>query len=70
MTFKRKFVDDALFNSTQARIASVYVIVINREKTYDPALHNRFKSRKRHNKKMEAESSSEEDEMLEGMDEA
>jgi len=39
VTVKRKFVDDALFNSTSLRVASVYVVVVNREKTYDPALN-------------------------------
>ena len=36
VTVKKKFIDDALINSTQARIASVYVIVLNREKALDP----------------------------------
>ena len=36
VTVKKKFVDDALYNSTSIRVASVYVIVVNREKTYDP----------------------------------
>ena len=39
VTVKKKFVEDALFNSTQIRVASVYVIVINRDKTYDPLLN-------------------------------
>jgi hypothetical protein len=39
VTVKRKFVEDALYNSTQIRVASVYVIVINRDKTYDPLLN-------------------------------
>ena len=48
VTVKKKFVEDALFNSTQIRVASVYVIVINREKTYDPLLNQKFfKPRKR-----------------------
>lgn len=36
VTVKRKFIDDALYNSTSIRVASVYVIVINREKAFDP----------------------------------
>lgn len=36
VTTKKKFVEDALQNSTSLRVASVYVIVVNREKTYDP----------------------------------
>lgn len=73
VTVKRKFVEDALYNSTQIRVASVYVIVINRDKTYDPLLNQRFfKSRKRiSNNKMIIESSSEDEEvLLENMDPA
>lgn len=63
MTVKKKFVDDALFNSTSIRVASVYVIVINREKTFDPILNQIvFKSRKRDNGERILDSSSEEDE--------
>ena len=48
MTVKKKFVDDAVYNSTSIRVASVYVIVVNREKTYDPLLNQKFfKARKR-----------------------
>ena len=48
MTVKKKFIEDALFNSTSIRVASVYVIVINRERTYDPILNARtFKARKK-----------------------
>ena len=48
VTFKKKFVHDALFNSTSIRVASVYVIVINRERTYDPVVNGRnFKARKK-----------------------
>ena len=37
-----------MFNSTSIRVASVYVIVINRERTYDPILNARtFKARKK-----------------------
>jgi hypothetical protein len=32
VTVKKKFIDDALYNSTSIRVASVYVIVVNREK--------------------------------------
>jgi len=48
VTVKKKFVDDALYNSTSIRVASVYVIVVNREKTYDPLLNQKFfRARKR-----------------------
>lgn len=36
VTVKKKFIDDAIYNSTSIRVASVYVIVINREKAFDP----------------------------------
>ena len=37
-----------MFNSTSIRVASVYVIVINRERTFDPILNARtFKARKK-----------------------
>ncbi len=63
VTVKRKFVDDALFNSTSIRVASVYVIVVNREKTYDPLLNQKaFKSRKVVSDSRFLDSSSEEDE--------
>ena len=39
VTVKKKFVEDALYNSTSIRVASVYVIVINREKAYDPLVN-------------------------------
>lgn len=35
ITTKRKYIDDALFNTTYTRKASVYVVIINREKIYD-----------------------------------
>ena len=41
VTVKKKFVEDALYNSTSIRVASVYVIVINREKAYDPLLNQK-----------------------------
>ena len=68
MTVKKKFVEDALFNSTQIRVASVYVIVINRDKTHDPLLNQKFfKSRKRmsnnRNGSVPIESSSEEEDL-------
>ena len=40
VTVKKKYIDDALYNSTSVRVASVYVIVVNREKTSDPILKN------------------------------
>ncbi len=42
VTVKKKFVDDALYNSTSIRVASVYVIVVNREKTYDPVINQKY----------------------------
>ena len=37
-----------MYNSTSIRVASVYVIVINRERSYDPILNARtFKARKK-----------------------
>lgn len=36
VTVKKKFIEDALYNSTSIRVASVYVIVVNRDKTFDP----------------------------------
>ena len=60
-----------MYNSTHARIASVYVVVINRDKTFDPLLNGKFfKCRKRlSNNKIVIESSSdEEDAILEQMD--
>lgn len=64
VTVKKKFVDDALYNSTSIRVASVYVIVVNREKTYDPFLNQKFfKARKRiSDNNNHADSSDEEDE--------
>lgn len=32
---KIKYIDDALYKPTNLRIASVYVVVINRDKLYD-----------------------------------
>ena len=48
-------------NSTQLRIASVYVIVINREKMYDSQLHNRFRPRPKPGIKNMIDTSSDED---------
>ena len=59
---KKKFVDDALYNSTSIRVASVYVIVVNREKTYDPFLNQKFfKARKRISDNAQAADSSDEE---------
>jgi len=41
VTVKKKFIDDALYNSTSLRVASVYVIVVNREKTFDPIINQK-----------------------------
>lgn len=63
VTVKKKFVDDALYNSTSIRVASVYVIVVNREKTYDPLLNQKFfRARKRTSDNLQQPESSEEDE--------
>ena len=43
VTVKKKFIDDALYNTTSLRVASVYVIVINREKGFDPLAFHPFK---------------------------
>ena len=65
VTVKKKFIDDALYNSTSIRVASVYVIVVNRERTFDQTLNQRnFKSKKRtSDNRLDLESSSEEDEL-------
>jgi hypothetical protein len=42
VTVKKKFIEDALYNSTSIRVASVYVIVVNREKAYDPISSKQF----------------------------
>lgn len=39
---KKKFIEDALYNSTSIRVASVYVVVVNREKTFDPLMGKQF----------------------------
>ena len=39
VTVKKKFIEDAINNSTNIRVASVYVIVVNRERTFDPLLN-------------------------------
>lgn len=38
VTVKKKFIEDAMSTKNDARIASVYVLVINREKNYDPII--------------------------------
>jgi hypothetical protein len=38
VTVKKKFIEDAMSAKNEARIASVYVLVINREKNYDPII--------------------------------
>lgn len=64
VTNKKKFVDDALLHSTSNRIASVYVIVVNRERANDPmSIERKFKSQKRTSDKHHViESSEDEDE--------
>ena len=62
MTTKRKFVEDALYNSTSLRVASVYVIVVNREKTHDQVAHQKiFKSNRRQTGEQFIESSDEDE---------
>jgi hypothetical protein len=39
---KKKFLMDALYKVSSERIASVYVIVVNREKNYDPILSQKL----------------------------
>lgn len=62
VTVKKKFIDDALYNSTSIRVASVYVIVVNREKTVDPqALQRPFRAKRRNSPSRLAEDSSSEE---------
>lgn len=43
---KKKFLEDALHGTAKQRIASVYVVVVNREKNYDPTINKgRLKKR-------------------------
>lgn len=43
---KKKFLEDALHTTAKQRMASVYVVVVNREKNYDPTI-NKGRVRKR-----------------------
>ena len=47
VTQKKKFLIDALYMAPKERIASVYVVVVNREKNYDPTVNNKTKTNKR-----------------------
>jgi hypothetical protein len=47
VTQKKKFLDDALYMPPRERIASVYVVVVNREKNYDPTINNKSRTKKR-----------------------
>ena len=38
VTVKKKFIEDALYQNSSERMASVYVVVINRNKNYDPVI--------------------------------
>ena len=51
ITSKKKFVEDALNAESADRVASVYVIVLNREKNYDPALSHKMSLRLVHGNK-------------------
>ena len=42
VTVKKKFIEDALNTNTNSRVASVYVLVINREKNYDPVISQKI----------------------------
>lgn len=42
VTVKKKFIEDALNTPTNSRVASVYVLVINREKNYDPIISQKI----------------------------
>lgn len=42
VTVKKKFIEDALTTPTAGRVASVYVLVINREKNYDPIISQKI----------------------------
>lgn len=44
---KKKFLDDALYTTPKERMASVYVVVVNREKNYDPTTNNKSRIKKR-----------------------
>lgn len=62
VTTKRKFVEDALYNSTSLRVASVYVIVVNREKTHEQVVPQKiYKSSRRQTGDQLVESSDEEE---------
>lgn len=42
ITSKKKFVEDAIGSGNNNRVASVYVVVLNREKNYDPVLSHKM----------------------------
>ena len=42
VTVKKKFIEDALATPTANRVASVYVLVVNREKNYDPIIFQKI----------------------------
>lgn len=42
VTVKKKFIDDALYINSNERMASVYVVVINRHKNYDPVINQKM----------------------------
>ena len=41
VTVKKKFIEDAMSTKAEARTASVYVLVVNREKNYDPVISHK-----------------------------
>ena len=48
ITSKKKFVEDALNAESVDRVASVYVVVLNREKNYDPVVSHKMSQRFTH----------------------
>ena len=51
ITTKKKFVEDALGSGNPGRVASVYVVVLNREKNYDPVVSHKMGQRLTHGNK-------------------
>ena len=41
ISYKKKFIEDALTMDPKDRVASVYVVVVSKEKTYDPVLNHK-----------------------------
>ena len=54
MSVKKKFVDDALYQNSHERVASVYVVVLNRQKNYDPVISQKITQLQRQEGKFKA----------------